>query len=162
MRPDFLILKNSLLLSPLSTSPLFCSITFHKEVAVEQIICLFVASLQPSQKGFKDCFKNISYIISPCFISADDQDMTFSQKQGNYIPVFTEQCCVILYFFVLMSKIVHLSHEHFTFFWKCSQSIIHTKSTSSWESHSHLRGECSMVMIRESLQMAKPGVWVSK
>lgn len=85
--------------------PIFGSITFHKEVAVEQIICLFAASLKPSQKGFKDYFKNISYIISPRFISADGQDMTFSQKQDNYIPVFTEQCRVILYFFVLMSKI---------------------------------------------------------
>lgn len=68
---------------------------FHKEVAIEQNIYLFVTSLQPLQKRVKECLK-IFYIL---------QDMTLSQKKDNYITVFAEQCSINLYIFVLMSTI---------------------------------------------------------
>lgn len=87
--------------------------------------------------------------------------MTFSQKQDNNTPVFTEQCRVILYFFVLMSKITPKSCTFYSLLEMQPTKNPH-KGNSSWESHSHLRGEWSVAMSHESLQMAKPGVRVSK
>lgn len=88
--------------------------------------------------------------------------MTFSQTLDTYIPVFRENHRVILHILVAVST---TPPKPRAFNLLLEMQPIHNPHNGSLQlghSHSPLGGERRMDMSHESLQMAKPGVQLSR
>lgn len=110
---------------------------FYKEVSAQRTKS--VTGLQPSPEGSEGCLRHISFMYSWLFCFSFWQWITAAIE--NYILVFTKQLHVIVH--VLYPAIQDNTPQPWTIYSLLeTQPTKHrTKTPSSWESHSHLRGE---------------------